>query len=232
MKKTLFIYALSLYGFGAICSAATIQLMPLVTSLSGKNTTNQTITSVSIAGADVIGFLGTGTESQWYWTTGNNDRNWGGVSSDVPNQSLTLKGMSGTVGSVTGVKLAPVDAAAYENMTFSFDLDCANTGTNFTYSLWFDTQDGSALQLTQGNRTGITGLSSISYDFSAEQLATMSAQGAGSLYVVFSNKAADAFTATVSNLSLSAVEKSIPEPSTATLGLVALAGLLSRRRRV
>ena len=137
--------------------------------------------------------------------------------------------MNGTNGAVAGLKVSSFDASLHSGLNFSFDMQPNSANTNFSYSLWYGNNEGTAIELTKGNTNGNGSLFQFSYDVTAEQLLEMAANGNGDIYIVFANNGSDSTSALISNISLTA--QAIPEPSTATLSVLALSGLLFRRRR-
>ena len=75
MKKTLCIICLGLAGLAATASAATVELMPDIASITGQGYNSAgRLAGNGITAADVKNWLGpAGRADGWYTTTGNGD---------------------------------------------------------------------------------------------------------------------------------------------------------------
>lgn len=233
MKKTLYLIGLGVAALSASASAATLHLMPEITGITGKgfNTAGR-LTGSGITGNDVKNWLGNSSVTDgWYSTTGNGDMQWGKASVNVTNQTVTLPNMSGTQGVCAGLKMTMENIQAYSGLTFSFSLTPPGTGPTFTYSVWYETTDGDMVELCKGTRGNNASVWNISYDLTDEQLAAMKVNGNGKLYAVWgSQRGNDGSSAVISDISLDGT-LAVPEPATASLGLLGLAALMLRRRR-
>lgn len=121
---------------------------------------------------------------------------------------------------------------AYDGLTFSFNLTPPGIGPTFTYSLWYETTNGDIVQLGQGRRANNSSVWNVSYVLTDEQMADLKANGNGKVYVILGSQGSnDGNNAIVRNISLEDTLAVVPEPATATLGLLGLAALMMRRRR-
>lgn len=103
----------------------------------------------------------------------------------------------------------------------TFTLDCDNIQANTNYRAWFmGTDSGYTVESTTGVKTITT------TDNLVELRTTKALATTGDLKLLTDASGSTA-NSTLSNMSI----KAIPEPATATLSLLALAGLAARRRR-
>lgn len=233
MKKTLYLIGLGVAALSASASAATLHLMPEITGITGKGlSTAGRLTGSGITGNDVKNWLGNSSVTDgWYSTTGNGDMQWGKASVNVANQTVTLPNMNGTQGVCAGLKMTMENIQAYSGLTFSFSLTPPGTGPTFTYSVWYETTDGGMVELCKGTRGNNASVWNISYDLTDEQLAAMKVNGNGKLYAVWGSQGGTGGNnAVISDISLEGT-LAVPEPATASLGLLGLAALMLRRRR-
>lgn len=233
MKKTLWSICIGLAGLAAAASAATVELMPDIESIArqGYNSSGR-LAGNGITAADVKSWLGSSSRADgWYTTTGNGDMNWGQASVNTGNQSITLPNMNGTAGVCAGLKMTIDDIRAYDGLTFSFTLTPPGTGPTFTYSLWYETTDGDIVELYKGSRGNNGSVWNVSYDLTGEQMADMKANGNGKVYAVLGSAGGNnGNNAVITDISLEGT-LAVPEPATASLGLLGLAALMLRRRR-
>ena len=233
MKKTLWSICIGLAGLAAAASAATVELMPDIESIArqGYNSSGR-LAGNGITAADVKSWLGSSSRADgWYTTTGNGDMNWGQASVNTGNQSITLPNMNGTAGVCAGLKMTIENIQTYGGLTFSFTLTPPGTGPTFTYSLWYETTDGDIVELCKGSRGNNGSVWNVSYDLTGEQMADMKANGNGKVYAVLGSAGGNnGNNAVITDISLEGT-LAVPEPATASLGLLGLAALMLRRRR-
>lgn len=233
MKKTLWSICIGLVGLAAAASAATVELMPDIESIArqGYNSSGR-LAGNGITAADVKSWLGSSSRADgWYTTTGNGDMNWGQASVNTGNQSITLPNMNGTAGVCAGLKMTIENIQTYEGLTFSFTLTPPGTGPTFTYSLWYETTDGDIVELCTGSRGNNGSIWNVSYDLTGEQMADMKANGNGKVYAVLGSAGGNnGNNAVITDISLEGT-LAVPEPATASLGLLGLAALMLRRRK-
>ncbi|MEG0587143.1 MAG: PEP-CTERM sorting domain-containing protein [Akkermansia sp.] len=233
MKSTYFssIFLLSLFASGV--QAATIQLLPSITGVTaaGYNSGGQ-LPGDGILGSDVKGWLSSRSDG-WYTTTGNHDMNWGSVTANIENQTLNLPNMKGTNGVCAGMKLTFNNLNSYSDMTFSFNLTPATTGpAACNWSLWYETKTGDVLQLGKDHMNASSDPWNVSYTVNSEQYKDVVNDGNGKIYVVIGSTGGDnGQNATIKDISLTGTVAAVPEPTTATMALFALASLLLRRKR-
>ncbi|MCC8149796.1 PEP-CTERM sorting domain-containing protein [Akkermansia sp.] len=234
MKKTLWSICIGLAGLAAAASAATVELMPDIESIArqGYNSSGR-LAGNGITATDVKSWLGSSSRADgWYTTTGNGDMNWGQASVNTGNQSITLPNMNGTAGVCAGLKMTIENIQTYEGLAFSFTLTPPGTGPTFTYSLWYETTDGDIVELCKGSRGNNGSVWNVSYDLTGEQMADMKANGNGKVYAVLGSAGGNnGNNAVITDISLEGT-LAVPEPATASLGLLGLAALMLRRRRV
>lgn len=235
MKKTLCTIFFALAGLAATASAATVGLMPDIESISGQTPYNSAgrLPGNDITAADVKAWLGSASRADgWYTVTGNADMKWGQASVNTANQSIILPNMNGTKGVCAGLKMTIDNMQAYDGLTFSFTLTPPGTGPTFTYSLWYETADGDIVNLCKGTRGNNASVWNVSYDLTDEQMAAMKANGNGKVYAVLGSAGGNGGNnAVVTDISLEGTLAVVPEPATASLGLLGLAALMMRRRR-
>ncbi len=233
MKKTLWSICIGLAGLAAAASAATVELMPDIESIArqGYNSSGR-LAGNGITAADVKSWLGSSSRADgWYTTTGNGDMNWGQASVNTGTQSITLPNMNGTAGVCAGLKMTIENIQTYEGLTFSFTLTPPGTGPTFTYSLWYETTDGDIVELCKGSRGNNGSIWNVSYDLTGEQMADMKANGNGKVYAVLGSAGGNnGNNAVITDISLEGT-LAVPEPATASLGLLGLAALMLRRRK-
>ena len=234
MKKTLCTIFLGVAALVTSASAATIQLMPAISGITGKGfSTAGRLPGNGITSADVKNWLGSSSVTDgWYSTTGNGDMQWGKASVNVANQTVTLPNMNGTQGVCAGLKMTIDNMQAYDGLTFSFSLTPPGTGPTFTYSLWYETTDGDIVNLCKETRGNNSSVWDVSYNLTGEQMATMKANGNGKVYAVLgSTGGTGGNNAVITDISLEGTLAVVPEPAAASLGLLGLAALMLRRRR-
>lgn len=212
----------------------------LVTSAAFDNTTNfSTLTGLF-------------TESgKWYASSGYNT-NVGTDANNVPSSTdgvvLVAGGPSAngrsTIGGIefglTASQLSQFDGP----LTFSFEIahHYGNDNTNHQVSFYlltdavtltsptYNTKEGDNLLVE--NSTSASPFYSVTLSFNAEQVAAMQATGENQTFafVAYSNAVNGSNTGVLmKNFQMSG--EMVPEPTTATLSLLALAGLAARRRR-
>ena len=233
MKKLLCTICLGIASLAASVSAATIELMPEITSITGQGYNSAgRLANNNITAADVKAWLGpAGRADGWYTTTGNGDMRWGQASANAADQTITLPNMNGTAGVCAGLKMTIENIQAYSGLTFSFSLTPPGTGPTYTYSVWYETMNGDLLELCRGSRGNNASQWNVSYDVTDEQLAAMKANGNGKVYTVIgSSGGSDNYSGTIRDISLEGT-LAVPEPAAASLSLLGLAALMLRRRR-
>lgn len=234
MKKILCTICLGMASLAASVSAATIELMPEITTITGQGYNSAgRLANNNITAADVKAWLGAaGRADGWYTTTGNGDMRWGQASVNAADQTISLPNMPGTSGVCAGLKMTIENIQAYSGLTFSFSLTPPGTGPTYTYSVWYETTDGDLVELCRGSRGNNASEWNVSYDVTDEQLAAMKANGNGKVYTVIgSSGGTGGNSGTIRDISLEGT-LAVPEPAAASLSLLGLAALMMRRRRV
>lgn len=234
MKKILCTVFLGVAALVASTSAATVQLMPEISDITGKGlSTAGRLAGNGITSADVKNWLGSSSVTDgWYSTTGNGDMQWGKASVNAADQTVTLPNMSGTQGVCAGLKMTIDNIQAYDGLTFSFSLTPPGTGPTFTYSLWYETADGGMVNLCKEARGNNASVWNVSYDLTNEQIADMKANGTGKVYAVLGSSGGNnGNNAVITDISLEGTLAVVPEPAAASMGLLGLAALMIRRRR-
>ena len=232
MKKILCTICLGMAFLATSVSAATIELMPEITSITSQGYNSAGRLANNITAADVKAWLGSaGRADGWYTTTGNGDMRWGQASVNAADQTITLPNMNGTAGVCVGLKMTIENIQAYSGLTFSFSLTPPGTGPTYTYSVWYETTDGDLVELCRGTRGNNASQWNVSYDVTDEQLAAMKTNGNGKVYTVIgSSGGTNGNSGTIRDISLEGT-LAVPEPAAASLSLLGLAALMLRRRR-
>lgn len=254
MKKTLITLL-------ALCGVATAETLTLdLASLNAPNTLiggNSNSALVTSAAFDNTTNFSTLTElftesGKWYASAGyNNNINTStgnGVPSSTDGVVLVAGGPSGsgrsTIGgiefSLTSSQLSQVDGP----LTFSFEIahHYGNDNKNHQVSFYlvtdavtltsptYNTKEGDNLLVESS--TSASPFYSVTLSFNAEQVAAMQATGEDQTFafVAYSDAVNGSNTGVLmKNFQMSG--EMVPEPTTATLSLLALAGLAARRRR-
>ena len=234
MKKLLCTICLGIASLAASVSAATVELMPEISSITGQGYNSAgRLANNNITAADVKAWLGpAGRADGWYTTTGNGDMRWGQASANAADQTITLPNMNGTAGVCVGLKMTIENIQAYSGLTFSFSLTPPGTGPTYTYSVWYETTDGELVELCRGSRGNNASQWNVSYDVTDEQLAAMKTNGNGKVYAVIGSSGGNSGNSgIIRDISLEGI-LAVPEPAAASLSLLGLAALMMRRRRV
>ena len=233
MKKLLCTICLGIASLAASVSAATVELMPEISSITGQGYNSAgRLANNNITAADVKAWLGpAGRADGWYTTTGNGDMRWGQASANAADQTITLPNMNGTAGVCAGLKMTIENIQAYSGLTFSFSLTPPGTGPTYTYSVWYETTDGDLVELCKGSRGNNASQWNVSYDVTDEQLAAMKTNGNGKVYAVIGSSGGNnGNNGIIRDISLEGT-LAVPEPAAASLSLLGLAALMLRRRR-
>ena len=233
MKKLLCTICLGIASLAASVSAATVELMPEISSITGQGYNSAgRLANNNITAADVKAWLGpAGRADGWYTTTGNGDMRWGQASANAADQTITLPNMNGTAGVCAGLKMTIENIQAYSGLTFSFSLTPPGTGPTYTYSVWYETTDGDLVELCKGSRGNNASQWNVSYDVTDEQLAAMKTNGNGKVYAVIGSSGGNSGNSgIIRDISLEGT-LAVPEPAAASLSLLGLAALMLRRRR-
>lgn len=233
MKKLLCTICLGIASLAASVSAATVELMPEISSITGQGYNSAgRLANNNITAADVKAWLGpAGRADGWYTTTGNGDMRWGQASANAADQTITLPNMNGTAGVCAGLKMTIENIQAYSGLTFSFSLTPPGTGPTYTYSVWYETTDGELVELCRGSRGNNASQWNVSYDVTDEQLAAMKTNGNGKVYAVIGSSGGNnGNNGIIRDISLEGI-LAVPEPAAASLSLLGLAALMLRRRR-
>lgn len=233
MKKLLCTICLGIASLAASVSAATVELMPEISSITGQGYNSAgRLANNNITAADVKAWLGpAGRADGWYTTTGNGDMRWGQASANAADQTITLPNMNGTAGVCAGLKMTIENIRAYSGLTFSFSLTPPGTGPTYTYSVWYETTDGDLVELCKGSRGNNASQWNVSYDVTDEQLAAMKTNGNGKVYAVIGSSGGNSGNSgIIRDISLEGI-LAVPEPAAASLSLLGLAALMLRRRR-
>ncbi len=210
----------------ALPSLAT-DITPTAWTLNGRGYNSAgNLAQPGITAENAYGWLNAVNDG-WYATTGNSDMRWGYGTINADTHVVSLPNMSGTAGIAMAMK-ASVDLTDVNLTSLSFNFTMSETGNaNQTYTLWYETTAGTAVQLAIVTDVAGTTQNTV---LTAEQLAAVSIDGTGEFYAIFGYQGSGA-SAEISGISMTATT-AIPEPATATLSLLALAGLAARRRRL
>lgn len=233
----------------AVAHAGTISLDALNNygDIIGGTNNTAAITNSAITASSSYSDLNTQLTqtNTWYVSQGyNNDI--GGYSPTSDGITLVAGGPPNAGTSAVGGIRFTLDhstlATCTGDLTFSFDLKLTSAGNNNkNHAFSFSLMNGSeALQsLVYNSKTGDNLLSdsssvNVQMTFTATQVAAMLSTGtdinliflASTDSVSGSNKGV-----IMSNFQLSGADLTVPEPATASLGLLGLAALLMRRRR-
>ena len=252
MKKTL-ITLFALAGVAAATETLTFELAglnspgtliggtdnnALVTSDTFDNTTNFTTLSSLLA-----------ENGKWYASNGYNSNVGTGDVRDSNLGAVLVAGGPGGSGRSTigGIKfsLSSTDLAKIDGpLTFSFDLahHYGNDNKNHQFTFYLLTNDVTLTSETYNSKEGNNLLVesattqspfyTVNLTFTADQVDAMKATGEDQTFafVAYSDAVNGSNTgALMKDFQMSA--QAIPEPTTATLSLLALAGLAARRRR-
>lgn len=233
MKKALYlIIHLAVVSLTGVATAATVELMPDIGSMTGQGyNSNGRLSGGSITGDDVKNWLGSRSDG-WYTTTGNGDMRWGNATSTPEDQTINLPSMNGTAGVCFGLKMTIENIQDYSGLSFSMNLTPSGTTGTYTYSVWYETNDGEMVELCKETRNNNGTSWNVHYDLTEDQLKAMKENGNGKVYAVVGSTGGNGGdNATIEDFSLEGT-LAVPEPAAASLGLLGLAGLMLRRRRV
>mgnify|MGYP003305013082 CR=1 FL=1 len=240
MKKTL-ITLMALAGV-ATAEPLTLELTALNSpgTLIGGSSNSAAVTTEAFDNTtDFTTLTGLFTESdKWYVSQGyNNDIGTGDVSSSTDGAVLVVGGpgtarsaIGGIEFSLTSTQLSQFDGAI--DFTFNVSRHGGNNKKNHEITFYLLTDSVTLTSSTYNTSTGdnlLTADSSyVSLTFNAEQVAAMQATGEDQtfVFVAYSNAVNGSNSGVLMNNFTM-----IPEPATATLSLLALAGLAARRRR-
>lgn len=179
-----------------------------------------------------------GQKDTWYLSSSRNT-NLGGYSPNVNGVTLVAGGPGNT--GPSAVAAIKFDVAANilqecgETFALTFDIqkitNVGNNNKNHSYTFSLLSADYRVDSLTyhalEGNVVPSVGTSTVELTFNADQLSALKASGTDQTLVLVA-----ATTETAGNRGILMNNfMFIPEPSTATLSLLALAGLAARRRR-
>lgn len=218
-------------SLAAMAAAATIQLVPEIETVTGRGyNSSGRLAGSGITGDDVKNWLGSRSDG-WYTTTGNGDMRWGSASANPEDQTINLPSMPGTAGVCFGLKMTIENIQDYAGLSFSLNISPTGTGGTYTYSVWYETGDGEMVELCKGTKNNDGNPWDVNYDLTPEQLEDMKKNGNGKVYVVVGSSGGNNNNNAEVRVSLEG-ELMVPEPAAASLGLVGLAGLLLRRRRM
>lgn len=218
-------------SLAAMVAAATIQLVPEIETVTGRGyNSSGRLAGSGITGDDVKNWLGSRSDG-WYTTTGNGDMRWGSASANPEDQTINLPSMPGTAGVCFGLKMTIENIQDYAGLSFSLNISPTGTGGTYTYSVWYETGDGEMVELCKGTKNNDGNPWDVNYDLTPEQLENMKKNGNGKVYVVVGSSGGNNNNNAEVRVSLEG-ELMVPEPAAASLGLVGLAGLLLRRRRM
>lgn len=218
-------------SLAAMAAAATIQLVPEIETVTGWGyNSSGRLAGSGITGDDVKNWLGSRSDG-WYTTTGNGDMRWGSASANPEDQTINLPSMPGTAGVCFGLKMTIENIQDYAGLSFSLNISPTGTGGTYTYSVWYETGDGEMVELCKGTKNNDGNPWDVNYDLTPEQLEDMKKNGNGKVYVVVGSSGGNNNNNAEVRVSLEG-ELMVPEPAAASLGLVGLAGLLLRRRRM
>lgn len=218
-------------ALAATAAAAVIQLVPEIETVTGQGYNSAgRLAGSGITGDDVKNWLGSRSDG-WYTTTGNGDMRWGSASANPEDQTISLPSMPGTAGVCFGLKMTIENIQDYAGLSFSLNISPTGTGGAYTYSVWYETMDGEMVELCKGTKNNDGNPWDVNDDLTPEQLEDMKKNGNGKVYVVVGSSGGNNNNNAEVRVSLEG-ELMVPEPAAASLGLVGLAGLLLRRRRM
>lgn len=232
MKRT--IITLMVLGAGISCAADsesyTLDILPefgsatFITSSWNATLGNPSSTGDTMADAlqDAVGAKGTG----WYWGVGDGKGNDAGVKNDVSldaeDNSLKFTGRYAYKGEYVIAVVAVADVlsgntdATIGHITLSFDTN--QRATSARYSAW----------LYNGTTTTeLIAPTAIQLGFNSVSVGNLEIEATDKIFFVF-NDNSGGVPNKLENLKAVAL---IPEPTTATLSILALASLAVRRRR-
>lgn len=230
MKKLLYMICAGAAALAAMAAAATIELVPEIDTITGQGyNSSGRLSGDGITGNDVKNWLGSRNDG-WYTTTGNGDMRWGSASANPEDQTISLPSMPGTAGVCFGLKMTIENIQDYSGLSFSMNLSPSGTGGTYTYSVWYETNDGEMVELCRGTKNNDGNPWDVHYDLTPEQLEDMKKNGNGKLYAVVGAGGGNNNNNARVGVSVNG-ELMVPEPAAASLSLLGLAALLLKRRR-
>lgn len=239
MNKPLFTpVVISILGMG-FSSAQSVELMPELEDYLTAGEYYEAggrLCNDSITGADVSGWLGE-NEDGWYATIGGLPTEPDTIRDVVMVESpeVMLRCTSADAGICAGVVMT-VDFSKYSSLTLNGSSYMWIQGSiPCVWSLWYESSSAGEAVLLYKDTIVYEDDSWLDFSCTVEgdQYRQMAADGTGKLYFVIgfdgSRGKNPLQSARFKDLSLTG---NIPEPATATLGLLGLAALASRRRRI
>lgn len=233
MKKSLYLSAI-LMGSAIVAQAATISLADFSSGTNTQYVFSSSSNITSVTANQVTSWL-SGKTDGWYATPANG--NTGGQVFTVANPvspqdngstTLQFTNRAAYKGAVVGLKITLDDYAAYSNLNFSVDFQAIGGGTDgFSINLVYQTSEGWQISTVSTSNAELSASTDKTKTVSANLSQTPLTDGA--IYAVITSQTGGGTSNTL-NVSLQG-EKSVPEPATATLGLLGLAALMVRRRK-
>ena len=232
MKKTL----ITLLALTNVAAASETYVFTLPSTQQIAHTTMGQTWDAMLATVDEKGYgLYAGGQQNYISTTGNNSWGTNGegswVLSDDGTGSVTLLGRSGVTGDGFALVLGNdiKQNTEFSSLTFNAAISSASSlGGSITLGLAITDNTGKVLASAGGNTLAVNSIGSTSQDLSFSENITW--QEGYKIIAIIDGVSGTATTAyTVSGISVTG--QVVPEPTTATLSLLALAGLAARRRR-
>ncbi len=226
MKTTLITAALCL-GLAASASADTTTL-DLLSTVADTSTTHaaKAFNSTGISASTIAAWLGSQSDGL-YWThmNGSTTAAASGIDSVSPSltsgesgYTLSFTNRTGYAGSVVGIATTISDTSSLTSLDFSYTASTSVGGTIYLVYQTGGTWTMSSAAFTQNETATITvDLGETALSSSTVYAVVVTTTGGG-------NKS-------TGTISLTATSGAVPEPATATLGLLALGALALRRRR-
>ncbi len=237
MKKTL----IALLALGSVAMAKDVEILTLpgtIAQVKGNQHGegwNQAIGKPGTLSADAVAACLTSSSTLasegWHWSLANNS---GDTPSDVTvnqaTKTINFMGRNGYNGEIVAATMDIADLLSENNadaltcLTFSF---APTTVNQASFSVWhYDGGSATAL-VDKVNLAGGTETQT----YTAGDVTTPLDLTTGKLFVLF-NATSGGTSQTISGFTANAtLSQSVPEPTTGTLSLLALAGLCIRRRK-
>lgn len=247
MKKTIItLLALAGVAAGVESSDITRSMMPTSYSSTEFYATNSGWSTLSLVDNSdflkdfesslstdfaLMGLTSTSASGSYYFNHKGLTENSAGHELSYANGALTLTGRSGIgkyVCFVTDVLVSDLLNNQSPSEFAELTLSMTSTAGSNTHNLWGLYKMDAEGKITEIEAVSAIGADTATITMNASQLAGLSSTD--KLITFVSNRNAGG-SFTISSLGYTVTPASIPEPATATLGLLALAGLAMRRRR-